>query len=157
MLKTTPHEIRQWLESKNCTECKPCFVTIESQSWPACQYVQTLTYEKEMACVQWGEWGEHKAGETYTNKGIYCVGPLPKAFVGPRKSKYPRGQVCFPLGGLDWYIAAYMPLSNPHPEFAPHHPFGENFILAPWDIPGETIDKWERRPYRRIVPAIVPA
>lgn len=39
--------------------------------------------------------------------------------------------------------------------YSEYHPFGPNFILRPWNIPNEKIDKYEPKPYTRIPMTIV--
>ena len=137
--------IQDWLASHNCHDIRPVIVEIDRETGPACPYKQTLHYKPDMQAVTHGD---KKAGETYTEENVYCVGSLPKSYRGPKRSKFPKGSVCFPNGGFDYYVAAYI---ETVPEaFTKSHPFGSNFILDKWSVPGdEAIDHWERKPYAR--------
>ena len=135
--KPTHDAIAAWLRSlTSVTEVKPCTVTIGKQSWPAAFYRQEFKYTAGMTCVQRGE---HKAGESYFQTGIYCVGKLPQIYV---KSK----NACFPHDDADWYVACYIEEVKPVVAWA--HPFGANFILKAWNLP-EAIDKYDKT-YRRV-------
>ncbi len=99
--------------------------------------------------------GQKKAGDKYTTEAIYCIGELPKVKTrGKGKRQYTVDHVCFPYQQRDWYVAGYMLKANFTPTNMEYHPFGVHFMLAPWDIPNEPIDKYEPKPYNRF-PMIV--
>jgi hypothetical protein len=134
-----------WLTECKCHDVKPVNVRIGDEIWVGCYYKRTLEYTASMDAVTRGD---KKAGDTYTEESIYCLGKLPKAKL-KRNKPNPSAAVCFPYNGHDWYIAAYMPKENLHEGNASFHPFGISFILRPWDIPNSKIDDYERKPYTR--------
>lgn len=164
-MTTLQQNIKDWLESPVCnhargtiSDVRPVIVQIGDESWNACYYLQWGEYTKDMmACLD----GRKKPGARYSRRLIYCVGPLPKVKLKKGK-KYPAGNVCFPYQGLDWYVAGYMQSNDLKSPFTEFHPFGENFLLAPWDIPNSKIDDYERtrdgapRPYKRVPMTITP-
>jgi hypothetical protein len=86
--------------------------------------------------------GRFKAGDKYTEQRIYVVGALPKTYRGPKRNKYPRGKVCWPFEGQEWYVTGYYEEENDG------NPFAVKFILGPWDV-GGTIDEYEPKKYMR--------
>jgi hypothetical protein len=153
-MTSTPQAIATWLASNKCKcfDVQPCVVTINGESWQACQYSQTLEYTAGMDCVTRGE---KQAGDTYTRTGFYCVGSLPSCYRGSKRNKYPQGRACFPFEGLDWYVVCY--IERISPQFQDSHPFGPNFLLAPWDVPTSKIDQYETKPYSRFTLVVTPA
>ena len=135
--------LTKWLLDCGCTDIKPVTVHIGEEAWHGARYKKTHTYTAEMDCVRDGR---HKVGNTYTER-IYCIGKLPIKLLRSGKPK-PDAKVCFPFEEKDWYVAGY--IQDIKPQFEQFHPFGVNFILAPWDIPGEKIDHYEEKPYTRV-------
>lgn len=130
-----------WLKECDAFDIREVKIIIGSESWRACQYKQILPYTATMDAVTHGT---KKAGDTYTVEAIYCIGELPKDFK-PLKNNH----VCFPYQGKDWYVAGYLPAPVEESIMKQSHPFGVNFILRPWDIPGSKIDEYEAKPYTR--------
>lgn len=122
-------------------------VVIGQETWPGVWYEEELQYQPGMDCVTRGQ---KKAGDKYYEECIYCVGDLPKPYRGPKRNKYPKGNVCFPFQGREWYVSGYMPKDNLKPENLQYHPFGVTFMLRPWNIPNSKLDDDERKPYNRI-------
>lgn len=134
-------ELKPWLESNNCVNVRDVTVEIAGQRWCGCEYGKRFKYTPDMDAVTRGL---KKAGEEYSHQSIYCVGELPLVYK-PKRKKWPLDRVCFPRNdGLDWYIAAYMTRDRITPAFEEFHPFGVNFMLCPWDIPGSKIDDGEK-------------
>lgn len=116
-------------------------VTIGRETYPAARYVEYLETPTGTPAYARGE-------RAYTREMIYCVGNLPSAKV--------RGNVAFTIAGdtRDWYVAGYygnvtarkQEIKGPN-EF---HPFGNSFMLAPWDIADSKIDTYARTPYKRV-------
>lgn len=76
---------------------------------------------------------------------LYMIGDLPPAWRERKKTVFNIGRDL-----RDWYIAAHM--SEPIPaQYAEYHPLGASFILSAWEVPGgESIDKYEAKPYTRV-------
>lgn len=148
-----PNKLKEWLEKCGCLEVQPVTVIIDGESWPGCRYKKEFEYAAGMGCVSDGR---HKAGEKYTEEFIYCLGdqPRPESCKRLKRNKYIEN-ICFPFEGLDWYLAGHMQLKDIKPEFAEFHPFGINFLLKPWDIPNETIDRYEEKPYDRFPMTVI--
>lgn len=140
-----PKTLTEWLE-RDCGAwgVRVCKVTIGNQSWDAAFYRQTFKYQEGMMAVSQGL---KKVGEEYTIERFYCLGKLPSCY-------RPEG-ICFPFENYDWYVAAYADEKCLQAPFNRFHPFGISFILAPWDIPNETIDKHANKPYRRIPMTVI--
>ena len=136
-----------WLAELNCHDVKPVNVRIGDETWVGCYYKRTLEYTAGMDAVTRGQ---KKAGDTYTEETIYCIGKLPKAKLNAQGRPKLNANVCFPYEGHDWYVSGYMPKTNLKAQNQKFHPFGINFMLRPWNIPDETIDKYEPKPYTRI-------
>lgn len=87
-------------------------------------------------------------GARYVQSGsvrLYMIGDLPPAWRERKKTVFNIGRDL-----RDWYVAAHMsePIAAQYAEF---HPMGANFILIPWEVPGgESIDKYEAKPYTRV-------
>lgn len=91
---------------------------------------------------------------------VYVIGDHPLIYKKSGKEYAKRG-VCFriPNDERDWYIASYFhpglhkTYFKTEPKADPkYQPFGNNFLLSPWDIPGkpdDKIDTYERKPYER--------
>lgn len=141
-LTTTVSDIADWLIGLKCTEVVPVIVAIGNEKWTGCRYNRTLEYTADMDAVRDGR---HKAGDKYTENRIYVTGKLPGA-------KRHGDKVCFPFEGKDWYVAGYYQGNDP--KYDEYHPFGVNFILAPWDVPNSMIDEYEPKPYKRIDMAV---
>jgi len=140
--------LQEWLVNEcNCHDVRPVRVTIGEQSWEGCYYKQTLEYQIGMDAVSRGD---KKAGDKYTEEAIYVIGKLPKVKYNKRGKVDLDAKVCFPLNGVDWYVSGYMLEENFKPENRQFHPFGVSFILRPWNIPNEAIDKYEQKKYLRI-------
>lgn len=139
-------ELKAWLESCGCVNVRNCRVTIGNESWRACDYEQVHEYTSDMmACTH----GGIKPGTKYVTRSIYCLGDLPTPY---RKR---REKVCFPMGdGMDWYVKGYIEKKSISPQFEQFHPLGANFMVGPWDIKGEKIDQYERKPYDRVTMSV---
>lgn len=78
----------------------------------------------------------------YIREMVYVVGALPRSYL--------RGRAVyrFPGDARDWYVACYAGIvKNRIQEPADvneYHPFGQCFMLAPWDIAGSTVDDGEK-------------
>ena len=82
---------------------------------------------------------------------IYVIGDHPEIYKRNGK-EYARGNVCYrlPNDERDWYIASYFHagllktyFKKEAGDYQHCHPFGMNFLLAPWDLE-EEIDKYDR-------------
>ena len=126
---------------EHVTKLTTCQVAIGRTTYPAALYTECC--EVQPGCRAYTE-----GKRAYTREMIYCVGNLPSAKL--------RGNVAFnlPTDATDWYVAAYYGnVVNRRQETAEpneFHPFGNSFILAPWDIADSKIDQYERHPYRRV-------
>lgn len=62
-----------------------------------------------------------------------------------------KPKTCFTNQGREIYISSYMfgHRLALHPEYAEFHPFGACFTMRAWPA-GDTIDKYEDKPYRRV-------
>ena len=141
----TPSDIVTYLASlkgAHIVRVVPRYVTVGRQTYPAARYTERLQTPPGSAAYQRGE-------RTYEREMIYCVGFLPSAKV--------RGNVAFTVDddSRDWFVAGYygdvvrrkQKTATPS-EF---RPFGNSFLLAPWDSPdGTKIDTYARVPYRRV-------
>lgn len=149
---TTPAQIAEYLRSipnARVTSTAPCTLTIGKVSYPACRYTETLA--TPAGCEA------HRRGEReYTREMFFVAGMLPSA--------NRRGNVAFTIAGepCEWYVAGYFgnvrdrkqEIKSPD-EF---HPFGNDFLLAPWDIKdGLPIDHYARVPYRRVAITVAQA
>jgi len=116
-------------------------ITIGKETYPAASYIERCAVPPGCPAYDRGE-------REYTRHMIYCVGKLP--------SKARRGHVAFRMqdDAHDWYVAAYygnvkgrvQETAEPND----YHPFGNAFMLAPWDpVDGVTIDAHARVPYPR--------
>jgi len=136
-----------WLRACGCRDVRPVIVTIDGQSWYGCRYVSVGQHTRGMDAVLRGT---RQAGQSCAKERIYCVGSLPRCY-----GKRQEGKVCFPFQGAEWYVVGYILGKQILPQFAPSHPFGENFVLGPWSIPESKIDEGERKPYVRHAMAVV--
>lgn len=92
--------------------------------------------------------GDKQEGEEYTRQCVYLVGDLPPT----AKPKTRRGEhkvvYRLPDDDADWYISGYCQTFEPHQD--KYHPFGKNWMLGRWDVPGdERIDRWDAGPRPR--------
>lgn len=137
--------LKAWLEECKAFDVRPVHVTIGTETWDnACYYKQTFHYQPGMQAVTSGE---KTVNDTYTEQGIYVVGRLPKG-----SGKRSMSGICFPnndFGSFDWYVAGYILKQNIMETNRSYHPFGEHFILRPWNIPNTRIDDGFPE-YRRI-------
>jgi hypothetical protein len=142
---TTPHEwpavgpkLLEWLEQCGKIKARLIRVKIGKREWLGARYTQVGQYTQDMMACQDGR---KKPGDTYEQELVYCIG-----------TRLKQNAVCFPCSddGHEWYVAAYLDSIADKAQFAEFHPFGPNFILAPWDIPGTKVDTGERKPYTRI-------
>lgn len=137
-------QVTRWLEAlPHIINAKPVTVRIGRETFEGAEYEAVGRYESSMTGVQSGE---HKAGEEYTNRYIYLVGTLPASYRS-------RKATCYNFAGdsRDWYVCCYMDAANLKPQFVPFHPFGQTFMLAPWEVPdGTAIDRYESKPYTRV-------
>jgi hypothetical protein len=126
-------DLRAWLETlpHPCHDVKPVRVTIGRQTWEGCEYKQESTPP---------EGAPNQA--PYTIHALYLLGTL-------RRSYLHSSHECYPWegDGREWYTAGYWQ----HEGTSESQPFGRMFLLHPWEVPtGESIDKYERHPYRRL-------
>lgn len=132
-----------WLkEDCKAFDVRPVLVTIEGEIWQAAFYRQTFEYQPGMDAVSRGE---KKAGDKYTEEGIYCIGSLPSLYHSRK-----RNHVCFPWNGQEWFIAGYSSIAGMREPYSEFHPFGPNFMMRPWNIPNSKIDDGEPKPYTRV-------
>jgi hypothetical protein len=135
-------KLAQWLANlPNVSEVKPCVVTIAGASYSAAHYRQNISISPGCPAYERGErWHEREA--------FYIVGMLPKAYCRSTKVAF-----TMPGDARDWYIGCYAGLLYQHHQRAQetneYHPFGNSFILFPWDA-NEAIDHYEMKPYRRV-------
>jgi hypothetical protein len=149
---TTPAQIADYLRSipkARITSTKPCTLTIGKTVYPACRYTETLNTPIGCEAYRRGE-------REYTREMIYVTGMLPSANL--------RGNVAFTIAGEsdEWYVATYFgnvsARKQETKEPTKFHPFGNNFLLAPWNVPdGQAIDHYARVPYRRVTVTIAHA
>ena len=142
-------QLIEWLASLvGISNIRPCKVTIDGVTWEGARYTRTSYYTADQDAVRWGK---KKAGDAYTQEFIYCLGKLPKCYAKRVNDKghavLNSPKVCFPLEGLDWYVAGYYQQDSS--EYAEYHPFGRYFMVVPWDIPNSKIDEGEQKPYTR--------
>lgn len=108
---------------------KPVEVTIGELKFSGVHYVQNLEFN----------------GRPYTRTAYYLLGHLPEKIKGRASTK-----VCFPdAAGVDWYAAGYIKSDGITPSNVQFHPFGEHFLLMPWDV-ADKIDQYEKKPYTRV-------
>lgn len=113
----------EWLLSCRCFDIQPVTVKIGEETWQGARYKQ-CDFER-----------------------VYLIGKLPKCHLSRTGAPKSDAKVCFPFEGKDWYCVGYFQYINP--QSAKYHPFGVNWMLAPWNIPGK-IDEYEDEPYQRI-------
>lgn len=131
--------IKEWLEECGMTDVQSVNVSIDGVVMPGAIYTSPNHNNQEF---------------------VYVVGDHPHTRRRGKKL-YTRNNICYRVPGddRDWYIACYF-----HPELhktyfktepkvdPKYQPFGNNFLLSPWDIPGkpdDKIDSFEPRPYER--------
>lgn len=120
-------------------------VTIGRVTYPAARYTENMLHTPGTRAYDEGK-------REYTREFIYCVGMLPSAKV--------RGNVAFKIVGddRDWYVAAYYGTLTGRKQEAKEpnefHPFGNSFMLAPWNIADSKIDLHERVPHPRMAAAL---
>ena len=147
-MDTTAQAIASYLRAiPGTTSATPCTLTIKGTRYPAARYTEHCTISPGCRAYDEGK-------REYDQEMIYVVGPLPACTR--------NGNVAFRLPGesSEWYVAGYYPAysgrkpqaeSDMKPKFAAYHPFGMNFLLAPWDSSdGLTIDHFTRVPYKRV-------
>ena len=133
--------LTDWLV-KDCKafDVRPLRLTIGRATYEAAAYKRTVTPPA----------GAHNPAP-YVDEAIYVIGRLPSAYRRRKNTTFR-----FEGDARDWFVACYMSKDRLAPEFAPFHPFGETFILAPWEVPsGDPIDKYnywrgEHKSYTRI-------
>lgn len=140
------HDIVKWLKAiPSVLHAVPCTITIKGTSYAAARYAENVTISPGCDAYARGE-------RQYTREAIYVLGPLPKHYQRRRKAAYVvQGDT------REWYIAGYWD-GRPNP-FNPgterdYHPFGKNFILAPWTF-SEAIDQYETHKYDRVALSVV--
>jgi len=140
--------LAEWLV-KDCKafDVRPLRLTIGRATYEAAAYKRTVTPPAGSRNL-----------EPYVDEAIYAIGRLPSAYRRRKRTVFRfQGDV------REWFIACHMPKENLTSENAPYHPFGETFILAPWEVPGgESIDKYsywggEIKPYTRVPATIASA
>ena len=118
-------------------EVEPCLITIGRSVYPAVYYEQERKNDRGTPAYDEGH-------RSYTLAAFYCLGKLPSAY---KKSTH----TVFTNGGLDWYVAGHMQKSRVKKQFKEYNKLGVHFMLMPWSVPdGSEIDKYERKPYKRI-------
>ena len=116
---TTPTEIVAYLLSDKCPKIKQAtaiHVTVEGQVFPAARYRSHHEYRVGMDVVAKGE---RKAGEAYTQEGIYVVGLIPKLIDNGRIIAF-----TIPGESHEWFITGCSPIQKA--------PLGSFFVLMPW-------------------------
>jgi hypothetical protein len=144
-MSVTPNDVVSYLtgiKNAHIVSCVPVTVTIKGKVYPAARYIERL--DTPVNTRAWNE-GER----TDEREMVYCVGPLPACKV--------HGNVAFTVEGEtnEYYVASYSGrVHNRKQEYvAPgkeYHPFGNDFILTPWTVPGQKIDTYARVPYKRV-------
>ena len=127
--------------------------------WPGALYFARITTPKDS--------GAPAAGKTHVDAVIYLVGVPPhvrpgktfsgKTYAFQRNMAYRLTGEVKRLGGWasrDWFISGYYSSAAvrapEHKNFKRYHPFGANFMLRPWRVPGNSpIDQYARKPYAR--------
>jgi hypothetical protein len=133
----TANSVADWLRGLDKLNVVPVEVIINKKTYYGARYKQKEVYTAGMTVVRDGR---QKEGDVYYSDHFYLVGDRPKKFGG-------RAKFCFPFGNFEWYIACYGDKGDVN-EF---HPFGNAFILMPWDVPnGSKIDTHERWTYKRV-------
>ena len=140
---TIYEELGAWLARlPQVTNVQTGSVTIGRTTYPAARYTKRLQHQPGTRAYQEGK-------REYTREMIYCVGDIPAC--------KRHGNVAFTVAddSREWYVAAYYLAyrgrgKQAQAERNEYHPFGNSFMLAPWDVPDSTIDQYERVPYRRV-------
>jgi hypothetical protein len=126
--------VTEWLSAlPHVTSVKPVRVTIEGVTYAGARYTEQLTTPEGSDAYRRGE-------RTYTREMIYLIGNLPRHYVKRSKAAY-----TMPGDSREWYIAGHW--AGQHNQFNPnwetdktkYHPFGPNFILAPWSVRAQAI------------------
>ena len=132
-------QLKRWLEECGMQDVQPVEVLIDGTAYTGAIYTNPHHGNQSM---------------------MYVIGDHPLLYKKGRKP-YLKRRVCFTIDGdtRDWYIACYF-----HPGLVQtyfkqtvqakpeHQPFGNNFIMSAWDIPGkpdDKIDSYEPKPYER--------
>ena len=148
-----PRDIAAYLRTiHGVTSATPCALTIKGTVYPAAQYVQHCTVDP--GCRAYAE-GKRE----YDRMAIMVAGPLPAC--------KRNGNVAFRVPGEsnEWYVSGYFPrlhgrkqdsINESDAPYMAFHPFGANFLLAPWDIADSRIDSYARVPYKRVVCEVKP-
>lgn len=125
-------------------ESLPYSVTIGRQTFHGARYRESFAYLHD---GRDSTGRTFKAGDRYMRESIFLVGALPAAYQR-------RAKTCFRLIGdsRDWYITCYATEETARDSrYAEYHPFGQTFIISPWDVPdGTAIDHYEPKPYTRV-------
>lgn len=117
----TAKDVAKWLRGLGCKNVLPVCVTIKGKDYQGARYVQQNSVR------------------------VFLVGKLPAAWLRSQKTVFR-----FNWDKRDWYVGTYV-TDAALKSHSGMHPFGYTFILFPWDVPsGETIDKYEHKPYTRI-------
>ena len=115
--------------------------------YPAAVYKQTLNIPEGSDAYRRGE-------RQYTREMVMAIGKLPAHYC---KSS----RVAFVVNGdtREWYVAGYSGQikygKQAEQEVDQYHPFGNDFLLAPWDRTDQKIDSYEDTPYRRVPAAML--
>lgn len=123
-------KVAAWLESLlDTSDVKPVKVTIGSKTWEGAVY--TVDDEQK----------------------FYLVGKLPNRY----------GKVCYNINEIaevvkpwnyEWFVGGYIDnYEELGPEYQKYHPFGNHWLLVPWNIPGDPkskIDDHENTPHTRV-------
>lgn len=133
----------------------PVRVTIKDEVFYGARYTWVGHYTEDMmACTR----GDKNPGEEYVHENLYLIGKLPSSY---KLKRLWRGsaELCqkivyrLPGSDLDWYVACYLP-DEPTEETRSFHPFGPNFMLSPWDVPGPAIDHYDAKKRERLAVSV---
>ena len=161
-LNSTAFKVAAWL--KKLPNILFAFPVVVSQTgkrkgiWAGALYFARYTTPKDS--------GAPAAGKQHVDAVIYLVGVPPhhrpgksfegKSYAATRNTAYRLAGEVKRLGGWasrDWYMSGYLsPAGAAALERGQNvfHPFGANFMLRPWRVPGNSpIDQYERKPYAR--------
>ena len=145
---TTPVEIADFLRKlPHVTKAEPLSVEICGIVYPAAAYVQRLDTPEGSPAYARGE-------RRYLRQAVYVAGMLPRDYCHNTRCvfRFPQSMAAPPR---DWYIACYFGDLKRHRQAVAQpsefHPFGNSFILMPWDL-ANPIDAHERfqKPRKRI-------
>lgn len=140
--KTRALEVAAWVLAHGHQDPTPVRVTLGGRHvYVGVRYRAVYHYSAGMEAVRAGR---ATAGMPYYRDRFYLLGKLPSRLGGRRRA------YCFPLDGAVWYASGHY--DGPAAEF---QPFGRNFALDRWDVPGgAAIDAGAEKPYARVAIAV---